>query len=61
MSLRHDGLDGGRRNDPGDRSARAIARSDLVATVGEIDARPGAVNVIPGRARFSVDIRSPND
>ena len=33
----------------------------MVATVGEIDARPGAVNVIPGRARFSVDIRSPND
>lgn len=33
----------------------------LVATVGRIEAGPGAVNVIPGRARFSVDIRAPED
>ncbi|MGJ4858261.1 allantoate amidohydrolase [Labrys sp. La1] len=34
---------------------------DLVATVGACEFRPGAVNVIPGSAHFSVDIRSPDD
>ena len=34
---------------------------DLVATVGQIDAFPGAINVIPGRVRFSIDVRSPRD
>ncbi|MEE9256891.1 MAG: Zn-dependent hydrolase [bacterium] len=29
----------------------------LVATVGEMSVAPGAINVIPGRAEFSVDIR----
>lgn len=40
-----------------------IARSteDLVATVGWIEATPGAVNVIPGGARFTLDVRSPRD
>jgi allantoate deiminase len=40
-----------------------IGRSteDLVATVGRIDATPGAVNVVPGRARFTIDVRSPSD
>ena len=33
----------------------------LVGTVGMIAAAPGAVNVIPGRARISVDIRSGDD
>ncbi|CAN5291833.1 allantoate amidohydrolase [soil metagenome] len=32
--------------------------SDLVATVGKIEALPGAANVIPGEARFTIDIRS---
>ncbi|MFA6116160.1 MAG: allantoate amidohydrolase [Sphingomonas sp.] len=31
---------------------------DLVATVGRLEARPGAVNVIPGRVAFSIDIRA---
>lgn len=34
---------------------------DLVATVGWLEAKPGAVNVIPASARFTIDIRSPND
>lgn len=34
---------------------------DLVGTVGSIEAFPGAVNVIPGRARFTVDVRAPHD
>ncbi len=33
----------------------------LVATVGKIEAAPGAINVIPGAARFSVDMRSADD
>lgn len=32
--------------------------SDLVATVGRIEALPGAPNVVPGEVRFSIDIRS---
>ncbi len=33
----------------------------LVATVGRIEALPGAVNVIPSGAVFTLDIRSPSD
>jgi allantoate deiminase len=36
-------------------------RPDLVGTVGMIEARPGAGNVIPGLAAFSVDVRAPED
>jgi len=39
----------------------AIARadaSDLVATVGRLEALPGAANVIPGEVRFTIDVRS---
>jgi allantoate deiminase len=40
-----------------------IARSEaeVVATVGKIEAHPGAINVIPGRVRFSLDVRAPAD
>jgi allantoate deiminase len=34
---------------------------DLVATVGQITARPGAPNVIPGEAEISVDVRAGTD
>ncbi len=34
---------------------------DLVGTVGRLEIAPGAVNVIPGEARFSIDIRSAED
>ena len=33
----------------------------LVGTVGRIEARPGATNVIPGHARFTLDVRAPAD
>jgi allantoate deiminase len=33
----------------------------LVGTVGRIDASPGAVNVIPGECRFTIDVRAPED
>jgi allantoate deiminase len=35
--------------------------ADLVATVGRLAVAPGAVNVVPGRAEFSVDIRAGSD
>jgi allantoate deiminase len=40
-----------------------IARehAELVGTVGRIDARPGAINVIPGEVQFTVDVRAPHD
>jgi len=33
---------------------------DAVATVGRIVAEPGGINVIPGRVRYSVDVRAPD-
>jgi allantoate deiminase len=33
----------------------------LVGTVGHIQARPGATNVIPGEVSFTIDIRAPAD
>jgi allantoate deiminase len=41
--------------------ATARQRRDVVATVGRLDVSPGAVNVIPGRARFTLDVRAPVD
>ena len=40
-----------------------IARSDpgLVGTVGRIEAKPGAINVIPGEVQFTIDFRAPRD
>ncbi len=32
-----------------------------VGTVGRIDVSPGAVNVIPGECRFTIDVRAPED
>jgi acetylornithine deacetylase/succinyl-diaminopimelate desuccinylase-like protein len=39
-------------------AARAIPGT--VATVGQIDIEPGGVNVIPARARISIDARAPD-
>ena len=33
----------------------------IVATVGRLETKPGAVNVIPGQVNFSLDIRSEHD
>jgi allantoate deiminase len=35
----------------------AVAHAGLVATVGQLDVRPGASNVIPGEVILSVDVR----
>ena len=39
----------------------AKGHPELVATVGRIEAKPGAINVIPGEAMFTVDVRAPQD
>ena len=59
MPLRHDALAGAAE------LVLAVERIGLetpgaVATVGQIEAQPGASNVIPRQARFSVDIRHPD-
>src|SRR5581483_1565549 len=40
---------------------RRGSAAGLVATVGKIEAAPGAINVIPGTCRFTVDMRSADD
>lgn len=61
MALRRDALAG---------AAECIAtveefcktdEAGLVGTVGYIDAKPGATNVIPGQVSFTLDIRAPTD
>jgi hydantoinase/carbamoylase family amidase len=44
-------------------AAEGLARQmdGLLATVGMIEVEPGASNVIPGRVRFSLDVRHPDD
>jgi allantoate deiminase len=37
------------------------ANARVVGTVGQITAEPGATNVIPGRVRFTADIRAASD
>jgi allantoate deiminase len=39
----------------------ARARTDAVGTVGEINVRPGAKNVVPGECVFSLDLRAASD
>ncbi len=39
----------------------AGAEPELVATVGRLEALPGAINVIPGIVRFTIDARAPVD
>jgi allantoate deiminase len=40
---------------------RAAAEEGLVATVGRLAVAPGAINVIPGKVTFSLDIRAPEN
>src|SRR5262249_4734764 len=41
--------------------ARGHESDGMVATVGRIEAFPGAINVIPGRVEFTIDLRSMTD
>lgn len=60
MALRRDALAGAAEMVLAvERSARGT--DGLVATVGRLEVLPGAVNTIPGRVRFTIDLRSPED
>lgn len=37
------------------------SEAGTVATVGRMEVLPGAINVVPGEARFTVDVRAPDD
>lgn len=60
MALRRDAL-AGAAEFVGEVERLARARAPLVATVGTIEARPGAPNVIPGRTVMALDVRHPRD
>lgn len=43
-------------------AAEAVARADgVVATVGRLEALPGAANVVPGRVEMTLDVRAGSD
>ena len=39
----------------------ALEYTQLVATVGRVEVSPGAVNVVPGEVKVSLDVRHPSD
>jgi allantoate deiminase len=60
MSARQDALAGAAEMVLAVESA-ARALPDAVGTVGEINVRPGAKNVVPGECVFSLDLRARNE
>ena len=58
MPLRRDALTGAAEMVLAVESIARGYASDLVATVGRIEALPGAANVIAGEVRFTIDVRS---
>ena len=62
MAIRHDALAGAAEvMTMVEEVAGQGAKASLVATVGEIKVTPGASNVIPGTAEFSLDVRASDD
>ena len=62
MNLRHDALAGAAEWITAvERQAQNAAQELLVATVGAIQAKPGATNVIAGEARLRLDVRHQSD
>lgn len=58
MPLRRDALAGAAEMILAVEAIARAAASDLVATVGQLTALPGAANVVAGNVAFTVDIRS---
>ncbi|NOJ45261.1 allantoate amidohydrolase [Bradyrhizobium archetypum] len=61
MALRRDALAGAAECIVAVEQFCKADNAGLVGTVGVISALPGATNVIPGRASFTLDIRAPDD
>ena len=61
MQLRRDALCGAAEVIVEIERLAKSTNGECVATVGELTARPGAVNVIAGEARLSLDVRSLDD
>jgi allantoate deiminase len=61
MALRRDALAGAAECIVAIEEFCKTDQAGLVGTIGYIDAMPGATNVIPGRANFTIDIRAPTD
>lgn len=62
MGLRHDALAGAAEMVlMVERTAKADRHGGLVATVGRIEALPGATNVIPATVSFTIDLRHMDD
>jgi allantoate deiminase len=60
MSLRHDALAAAAQWIV-EVERYAASYTQLVATVGRIDAFPGAANVVPGKVSVTLDVRHPRD
>lgn len=58
MRLRNDALAGAAAMVLAVEQEARADKSDVVATVGSIEAKPGAANVIPGEVHFTIDVRS---
>jgi allantoate deiminase len=61
MALRRDALAGAAESIAAVEEFCKNDAAGLVGTVGYIDAKPGATNVIPGLVSFTLDIRAPAD
>ena len=62
MNLRHDAYAGAAEMALAlEQIAREHPEDGMVGTVGRIEAAPGAVNIIPGRVLFTVDLRALTD
>ncbi|MGR0184531.1 allantoate amidohydrolase [Azospirillum aestuarii] len=61
MALRRDALAAAAEMTLAAERVAAASDAGLVATVGRIEAKPGAVNVIPGEVVFTLDVRAPED
>jgi allantoate deiminase len=62
MNLRRDALAGAAEMTLlAEKIANDFAADRMVATVGQIEARPGAANIIPGVVRFTLDLRTASD
>ena len=61
MGLRRDALAGAAEMVVAIEAMARARGGDLVATVGQFEARPGAANVIAGQVRFTLDVRAGED